>query len=113
MKISIQAKSSSGEYLYTVDFIKENALLTAFCSCPAGILGKPCKHKFQLLSGNASMLENDSEIGKLKELKEWVDGSSFPHMHNKLTQIESEIAALKKEVKKEKKNFGSKMKEGF
>ena len=113
MKITIQAKSSSGEYSYTVDFIKENELLTVFCSCPAGIFGKSCKHKLQLLLGNASMLDSDSEEGKLEELKKWVDASSFSQMGSKLEQIESEIALLKKEVKKEKKILELKFKQGF
>jgi len=113
MKISIQAKSSNGEYSYTVDFIKEDDLLTSFCSCPAGILGKSCKHKIQLLLGDVTMLENSSDAELLLELKKWVDASSFYQMHHALTQIESQISALKKEVKKEKKNLELKMKKGF
>lgn len=113
MKITIQAKSSSGEYSYAVDFIKENELLTASCNCPAGILGKSCKHKFQLLSGDTSILESESEEGKFQKLKGWVEASSFSQVRSKLEQIESEIASLKKEVKKEKRNLELKYKKGF
>ncbi|HBR95236.1 MAG TPA: hypothetical protein DEA90_13835 [Opitutae bacterium] len=113
MKISIQAKSSSGDHSYTVDFIKEGELLSVFCNCPAGALGKLCKHKLQLLSGDNSMLHSDGDIEKLNELQAWVRASTFPNLQLKLSELESEIASLKLKIKKEKKNIEKKIKEGF
>ena len=113
MKISIKAKSSSGGGLYNVDFNNENDKITVFCDCPAGIHGKFCKHKWQLMNGNLKMLADESEANMLEQIGEWIAKSSFNNLYSKVNELEIEFAKIKKQISQEKKNVERKFREGF
>lgn len=113
MKISIRAKSSSGDEPYIVDFIKENGLLSVFCNCTAGDWGKFCKHKWQVLSGDRSMLYSPEDEEKLQQVEEWVSESSFSSLYVDVNELEEQVAQLKARIKKAKKDAEKKMREGF
>lgn len=112
-KVSILAKSSSGNHSYQVDFHLHNDKLLVFCDCPAGNLGKFCKHKWELLSGNKSMLFDVSEDEKLNKVLTWVEKSDFKNLYSKVDELENQLELIKKEIKKEKKNVEKKFREGF
>ena len=92
-KVQLKAKSSSGEP-YDVTFTNTGTSLSVFCTCQAGIYGKLCKHKTQLLSGDASILHDPRDAPALREICQWVSDSEYETI---LTQY----GVLKKEIKKE------------
>jgi len=113
MKISIRAKSSSGGEPYIVDFMREKGLLSVFCNCAAGDFGKFCKHKWQLLSGDRSMLYSSEDEEKLQQVEEWVEESSFSLLYSDVNELEAQVAKLKAQIKKAKKDAEKRMREGF
>jgi uncharacterized Zn finger protein len=55
---------------YTIVFSRAGDTLAATCTCAAGMNNQYCKHRFGLLSGDATDLasENASEINQLPEM---------------------------------------------
>jgi len=112
MKISIKAKSSSGDP-YTVDFLIEKNKLSVFCDCQSGIFGQLCKHKTELIAGDQSRLFDESEVSKLKELETII--AQAPELKSIAAQISESEKIIRREqskVKKVKKEFATKLKEG-
>ena len=113
MKISIRAKSSSGEP-YTVEFSIANKKLSVFCNCQAGVFRQLCKHKTELIAGDRSRLFDESEEKKLKELEAIL--SVVPEISEtakKIAESEKIIRREQAKLKKIKKGFALKLKEGM
>lgn len=113
MKISIKAKSSSDDP-YTVDFFIADNKLSVFCNCQAGIFRKLCKHKTELIAGDQSRLFDESEAVKLKELETFL--SKAPEIGKtagKIAESEKNIRREQAKLKKIKKEFSIKLKEGI
>lgn len=113
MKISLKAKSSSGPP-YTVDFLINESRLSVRCDCEAGKFGQLCKHKTELIAGEQSRLFDETDAPKLRELETVICRAP------EIGSIASEIAASEKviqreqtKVKKLKKEFAAKLKEGI
>lgn len=113
MHITLHAKSSSGDTYYEVNFHHEENKLKVFCSCAAGELGRFCKHKWQLLSGNADMLQTPEQEEQLQQVLPLVEQSDFKHLYDRVNELELEQAAIKKQIKAEKKKVEQRMREGF
>lgn len=113
MKISIKAKSSSDEP-YTVDFFIEDNKLSVFCNCRAGIFRQLCKHKIELIAGDQSRLFDESEAEQLKELEAVL--SMVPELKKtveKIAESQKIISREQAKLKKIKKGFAVKLKEGI
>ncbi len=113
MKMTLKAKSSTGEP-YNVDFLVQNGKLFVQCNCKAGIFGQLCKHKTELIAGDASRLFDVSEKQKLTELTSII--SKTPEV----LSLAGSIAASEKLIQREqaklktlKKQFGDKLQEGI
>ncbi len=113
MKISIKAKSSSGDP-YTVDFLIDDNKLSVHCNCQAGKFAQLCKHKTELIAGDQSRLFDESEIPKLKELESVV--SKIPELGrvaNEIAESEKVVRDEQAKVKKIKKEFARKLAQGI
>jgi uncharacterized Zn finger protein len=113
MKLTLKAKSSTGEP-YNVDFTVQNGKLFAQCNCKAGTFGQLCKHKTELIAGDASRLFDVSQEQKLKELTTII--SKSPEVQS----IAGSIAASEKLIRQEeaklkaiKNQFGRRLQEGI
>tara|TARA_R110002096_G_scaffold434673_1_gene657099 strand:+ start:863 stop:1222 length:360 start_codon:yes stop_codon:yes gene_type:complete len=112
MKITFKAKSSSGDP-YNVEFQVEGDLLTVFCNCQAGKFGQLCKHKTELIAGDQSRLFDESEVSKLKELEAIISqASELKKIASQIAESEKIIRKEQSKVKKIKKDFATKLKEG-
>jgi hypothetical protein len=97
-EIILKAKSSSGG-TYDVKFRKEGNLLVVSCPCKAGIYGNMCKHKTLLLNGDESILHNRDDAPALREVREWVNQSSY-------SNLLAEYDSLKKQIEDAKEKEG-------
>lgn len=104
MELIILAKSSSNPEPYSVQVKWDKNKLSIFCNCPAGELGKLCKHKFSILSNNIDILYNKKQINDLIKINEWVQLSSYPKLLLMLNQAEIEKEDL---IKRAKDNYSS------
>jgi hypothetical protein len=113
METIIQAKSSSGRSSYKVWFTWKENTLSVFCGCKAGELGKFCKHKWRLLSGDEEMLYDDTEASLLAKVNKWVALSAFSELYDRVNTLERQIVILQVEVAAEKKILEKEVQNGL
>ena len=87
--------------------------MVVVCNCQAGIFGKLCKHKTELLAGDQSRLIDKSEIPRLEEVLKVV--RNVPELVRLAEEIAESERIVKKEqekLKKSKKRLESALKQG-
>ena len=109
--IKIKAKSSSGNY-YLVDF-ELSDVIKVRCNCNAGMFGKLCKHKLDILSGDQDMLYDKSELPLLNEVIKLVQQSEFLQLKESLVVAKKAIDEAKKQEKLTKQLVEKTLKEGI
>ncbi len=113
MKLTIKAKSSSGEP-YNVDFLVQNGRLSVHCNCKAGTFGQLCKHKTELIAGDESRLFDVSEEQKLTKLTSII--SKAPEVQSIAGVIADSEKVIRREqakLKTLKKQFATRLQEGI
>ena len=94
MKKEFEVRSSDGVTTYAVKFSLESGKLHVYCSCPAGVLGKWCKHKMRLISGDVSGVLG-SGTADFVEVRNWVRNSELPRLLDEMKLAEDEMHAAK------------------
>ena len=98
----------SAEEPYEVTFQKTGNNLSAFCTCAAGQNGQSCKHRFQILEGNAKgIVSKNSE--HVPTVVAWLLGTDVAEAMTALAAAEREFDRAKKVVTSAKKNLASAM----
>jgi len=113
MNIVIKAKSS-GENPYDVTFAVNKDVLTVDCSCKAGIFGTLCKHKTELMSGDAGRLYDPNDMDKLKAVSALLSRArEIPVVAAEIAETEKLIKEAQANNKKIKKKFELMLKAGL
>lgn len=102
MKKEFEVRSSDGVTTYAVEFSLESGKLRVHCGCPAGVLGKWCKHKMQLISGDVSSVLGFG-AADMDEVLGWIRDSEFPRLLDKMKLAEDEMQAAKTKMDNVKK----------
>lgn len=105
MNISIKAKSSSGDSYYTVDFFIKDEVLSVLCDCPAGDWGKFCKHKWQLLNGDETMIFDPEQSAQLASVTKIAVAKGIKDLYEKFEKQEADLKIKIKAQKKEKSSL--------
>ena len=61
MNIDIEVPSSSSDVTYLVSVRQDDDGVLISCTCPAGLFGKLCKHKLEVLNSSISATESDPD----------------------------------------------------
>lgn len=113
MKKEFEVLSSDGVTTYVVEFSFEFGKLHIYCSCPAGVLGKWCKHKMQLISGDVSGVMDTSSVADFVEMQNWIRSSEFPRLLDALKSAEEEMQSAKTKMNNVKKELEKAAKKGL
>lgn len=105
MEKTLLALSSDGVTSYRVVFHLENGKLLIDCSCPAGEMGKLCRHKLGLLAGDSKMLSSPKQQSELEEVQLWIRETRFPKLASQLKETEKELARIKKKLSQLKREI--------
>lgn len=100
MDITLKARSS-GDIPYDVKITVKEGFLTVRCNCQAGVFGKICKHKTELLAGDASRLYDPQDVGRLKAVVAIL--SRGVEFHAVLAEIKKTEAIIKAQTSLNKK----------
>lgn len=100
--IEILAKSSSGNPYKVLFTIEENSI-SAFCSCPAGIHRKLCKHITRIMNGEDSILFDSNQKQELAKIVSLLRNTKIPSLISDLRESEIFLENAQKVVKKAKK----------
>ena len=103
LKKSYRVLASNLTDEYVVQLAVFEGKLSAHCSCPAGELGKNCKHKRGLLLGTVDTLPVEQAATAKSEIKLMVEGSQVPVMLKELENAEIAALAAEKRLERAKK----------
>ena len=103
MKTEFEIKSSDGVTGYVVGFVLEAGRLHVYCGCPAGVFGKWCKHKMQLMTGDMSGACVISGADDKVELQNWIGKSEFVKLLSEMKLAEDEMRVAKTKMDRTKK----------
>lgn len=95
MKNEFEVRSSDGVTTYVVEFLLESSQLHVYCSCPAGLLGKWCKHKMWLISGDISEVIGTPGMGDFDAVRNWLRNSELPRLLDEMRLAENKMHAVK------------------
>lgn len=95
---------------YEVTFSRSGINLTASCTCPAGLVGQYCKHRFNILDGvlDGIVSNNENEVVKVAE---WLKGTDVESALHAVTDAEQELERAKKVAASAKKALARAMRD--
>ena len=70
-QITLLAKNESGEPV-RVTFTRDEGRVTITCTCPEGMRGQFCEHKFRLASNDIMMLQHPGQNSDMLNAHIWV-----------------------------------------
>jgi len=88
---------------YQVEFQFENGQLTGLCSCPAGSIGKHCKHRINLLTGSTKNIVEGME--QVETLLQLLGGTKLEKALNDFIEAERIMDIEIKAAKKKRNNY--------
>ena len=92
---------------YRVTFELSVKGLSAFCTCPAGNKGQPCKHRFNILAGETTGVVGNADQVPL--IPTWLSGTHLEAALADLAQAEDALAKAQKAVAAAKKKVATAM----
>ena len=95
---------------YEISFLKHGNNLNAYCTCPAGMNGQHCKHRFGILEGSSKGVISDN-IDQVKVVAGWLPGTDVEEALFTLNEWEFNMAKLKREGSQAKKDVAKAMRE--
>ena len=100
MEFLLQSRSSAN--LYTVRVTEEDSGPALTCTCPAGMVGGYCKHRFAVIKGDASDIVEASH--DVKNIRAMIAGTKLEAAINRMYELEQTIKEAQTELKKVKKS---------
>jgi uncharacterized Zn finger protein len=107
--IKFQVQGSASEP-YEVVFSREGSNLTATCTCPAGLVGQYCKHRFNILGGAVDGVVSNNE-NEVATVLGWLPGTDVEAAMNAVAAAEAEVERAKKAATAAKKALASAMRD--
>ena len=95
-KIQFLVTGSSDEP-YEVVFMKDGEKISATCTCPAGIYGRYCKHRLNIIDGERTNIVSDN-ADEVEIIQTWVSGSQIESVLREIEFAEQRAALAKQEV---------------
>lgn len=99
VKFKVQGSASVP---YEVTFSREGSNLTATCTCPAGLVGQYCKHRFNILDGVVDGIVSNNE-NEVATVVGWLPGTDVEAAIKVVSAAEQEVERAKKAATAAKK----------
>lgn len=107
MKVEFFVQGSAIEP-YKVTFQRTGQHLSAFCTCPAGINGQYCKHRFSILRGETEGIVGNN-LSEVKTIVDLLVGTDIEDALIEMEQAEIEAERAKKILAAAKKKIATLM----
>jgi len=91
---------------YRVTFQKDGQHLSALCTCPAGVNGQYCKHRFAILNGEDIGIVSNNQH-EVEIVASWLADSDVEAALVEVKQAEVEFERAKKVVASAKKKVAA------
>lgn len=111
--VELSITASTRKRPYRIEVLGQGDKISVFCDCPAGALGRFCKHKAAVVSGDRSLLATPEE-----EKEEWtaaqalLANSALPAKLMALRDAEAATKPDKQKIKSMKMRISRLMQDG-
>jgi uncharacterized Zn finger protein len=96
--VTILVKSSSRPEPYAIEVVLKDSRVSLFCDCPAGRLGKYCKHKEAVVFGDDSILFDEAQRDKFEVAVPAISSTALPSLFAELREANQALGIAKKQV---------------
>ena len=110
-EITLLARSGTEEP-FKVTFKKDEDKLFITCTCPEGVHGEFCEHKFRLASNDIMMLQHPGQNSDMLNAHMWVIEAPISDKLIHLLQLIGEDEPDEEAIEKAKAEVGEVMREG-
>lgn len=107
-QISLLARNDGGDP-FNVIFTKDGDRLTVTCTCPEGVHGEFCEHKFRLASNDIMMLQHPGQNSAMLNAHLWVIESPMSDKLLELLKMLGEEKPDEKTMERLKSEIGAAM----
>jgi F0F1-type ATP synthase gamma subunit len=111
-EITLLARSETNEP-FKVTFKKDESRLTVSCTCPAGLHGEFCEHKFRIASNDIMMLQHPGQNSAMLNAHMWVIDSDMSDVLLNLLHLLGEDEPDREAIEKAQAEVGKVMREGI
>jgi uncharacterized Zn finger protein len=95
---------------YEVKFIKEGNNLSALCTCPAGVNGLYCKHRFNIMMGlDIGIVSQNKDDAK--RIKTWLAGTDVEKALCDVAEKEEILERAKQSLSQAKKKLAQSLRD--
>ena len=111
--VELSVKASSRKRPYRIEVLGQTDKVSVFCDCPAGALGRFCKHKAAVVSGDTALLAlPDEEKNEWEAVRKLLALSSLPAKLMELRDAEKDPEVSKQQIKGLKLRISRMMQDG-
>jgi hypothetical protein len=110
-EITLMVRTETDEP-FRVTFTKDEDKLTITCTCPEGVHGEFCEHKFRLASNDIMMLQYPGQNSEMLSAHVWVIETPISDMLIHLLQLQGEDVQDAEAIEKARAEIGKAMREG-
>lgn len=111
--VELSVKASSRKRPYRIEVLGQNGKVSVFCDCPAGALGRFCKHKAAVVAGDSSLLAlPEEEENAWAEASALMAKSGLPAKLTELRDAEKDPDVGKQQIKSLKLRLSRLMQDG-
>ena len=113
METIILVKSSSSAEPRSVTVVQDDAGLSFFCDCPAGVRERVCKHKRAVATADESMLYDEAQKEGFEKVVDCLSQSAYPALMKELKEVENALEPAKEKLRELKEKVARAMTEGM
>ena len=110
-EITLLARSGTDDP-FTVTFTKSEDKLTITCTCPAGVHGEFCQHKFRIASNDIMMLQHPGQNSSMLSVHVWVIEAPISDKLINLLELQGKEEQDEEAISKAEAEIAAAMREG-
>ena len=103
-RIDIEVPSSSSEATYLVSVGQDDQGIFVNCSCPAGVFGKLCKHKLEVLNAASGNAESDSDAA-CHDIHRLIENTDILRLLNRMNLADLDFQSAKRALESAKRDM--------
>lgn len=104
INIDIEIPSSSSDATYCVSVTQDDNGVLVSCTCPAGVFGKLCKHKLEVLNACINTTD-DYRDATHEDIRRLIEGTDIPLLLADMNRADQEFQRAKRTLETVKKSL--------
>lgn len=104
MRIDIEVPSSSSDATYLVSVGQDDQGVFISCSCPAGMFGKLCKHKLEVLNAASGAADGYPDAPR-RDIHRVIESTDIPRFLSSMNLADLDLQRAKRALETAKRDL--------